>query len=243
MTPRQQESSRSLARRQATRSRPNISIPLFLFVVVLFLLSLAQPAAAIKFKLIADRYPKAKCIWNTAHENALIIVTANVGPGASQRVDIEIIDSSARRNVYLSKRNVNGETRLAVTAHAEGDVGVCFKNHLDLGVTQTDTGKYNRIIDLDVDIGADAVDYNAIAAKESLSGLETEMRKLEGLVKEIVDEMSYLKSREQRFQSTNQSTNVRVQNFALFTFCALVALGIWQIFHLRAFFKRKYLID
>jgi hypothetical protein len=48
------------------------------------------------------------------------------------------------------------------------------------------------------------VSYSAIAAKESLSGLETEMRKLEGLVKEIVDEMSYLKAREIRFQTTNR---------------------------------------
>ena len=39
------------------------------------------------------------------------------------------------------------------------------------------------------------------------------------------------------------STNVRVQNFAWFTIAALVALGAWQIMHLRAFFKRKYLID
>ena len=45
--------------------------------------------------------------------------------------------------------------------------------------------------------------YSAIAAKESLSGLETEMRKLEGLVKEIQDELDYLKRREMRFQSTN----------------------------------------
>jgi hypothetical protein len=53
--------------------------------------------------------------------------------GAFQRIDIEIVDSSPRRNVYLSKRGVTGETRLAVTSHADGDVGVCFKNHLDLG--------------------------------------------------------------------------------------------------------------
>lgn len=44
---------------------------------------------------------------------------------------------------------------------------------------------------------------SAIAAQESLSGLETEMRKLEGIVKEIVEEMDYLKRREQRFSSTN----------------------------------------
>lgn len=45
--------------------------------------------------------------------------------------------------------------------------------------------------------------FSAIAAQESLSGLETEMRKLEGLVKEVVDEMDYLKKREERFSSTN----------------------------------------
>lgn len=32
------------------------------------------------------------------------------------------------------------------------------------------------------------------------------MRKLEGIVKEIVDEMDYLKSREERFQSTNSAS-------------------------------------
>lgn len=103
-------------------------------------------------------------------------------------------------------------------------------------------------------------DSSAIANQESLSALETEMRKLEGVVKEIVDEMGYLKKREERFQITNSmcnltampaaahvamlvSTNKRVQNFAWFTLGALICLGAWQIFHLRAFFKRKYLID
>ena len=174
------------------------------------------------------------------------------------------------------------------------------------------------------------------------------MRKLEGIVKEIVDEMDYLKTREERFQSTNSacflpmispstlflstpspfyllfllhllllipltpysvdlasfnfpfnlslllslflstypssilhlpshyfflqrflattvplsplyiylssfhdvltphfpvSTQARVHNFAWFMFASLFGLGVWQIFHLRAFFKRKYLID
>ena len=45
---------------------------------------------------------------------------------------------------------------------------------------------------------------SAIANQESLSGLETEMRKLEGVVKEIVDELNYLKKREERFADTNR---------------------------------------
>ncbi|KZV66004.1 hypothetical protein PENSPDRAFT_585971 [Peniophora sp. CONT] len=212
--------------------------PTFLLASLALLLTSLPQTHAIKFNLPAAKYPAAKCIWNAAHPGALVIVTANAGPGEGMRVDIEIIDSSPQKNVYLSKKDIRGETRLAVTAHTEGEVGVCFKNTFD--GSETDP---MRVIDLDVDVGADAVDYNAIANQESLSGLETEMRKLEGVVKEIVDEMNYLKKREERFSSTNESTQARVANFAWFTIFALVALGVWQIFHLRAFFKRKYLID
>ncbi|KAG8948004.1 vesicle coat component, partial [Tulasnella sp. 419] len=99
------------------------------FFIAFFLLS--HPVTAIKFEVPASRYPTPKCIWNNAHEHALIVVTAVVGSGHNQRVDIEVVDSSSHRNVYLSKRDINGETRLAITAHADGDVGVCFKNHAD----------------------------------------------------------------------------------------------------------------
>ncbi|KAF8515521.1 emp24/gp25L/p24 family/GOLD-domain-containing protein [Hysterangium stoloniferum] len=225
----------------SSRPRPLYS-RFSLFNILLFLL-IAAPASAIKFNLRAYRFPVQKCIWNTVHDNALVIVTAVVGPGNDQRVDVDIVDSSPQKNVYLSKRNITAETRLAITTHAEGEVGVCFKNYLGSNVASHDATNKFRVIDLDVDIGADAVDYNAIANQESLSGLETEMRKLEGLVKEIVDEMDYLKKREEKFANTNESTRGRVQSFALFTIFALVGLGVWQIMHLRSFFKRKYLID
>ena len=52
---------------------------------------------------------------------------------------------------------------------------------------------------------------SAIANQESLSGLETEMRKIEGQLKEIIDEMNYLKTREERFTKTNRAS------FLLFT--------------------------
>jgi hypothetical protein len=215
---------------------------LLLFTLLVVLLQ-TQSTHAIKFALQSYRYPPPKCIWNPAHINTLVIVTANVGPGAGQRVDIEIIDSSPERRVYLSKKDIKGETRLAITTHFEGEVGVCLKNHLDPDVSVEKAKKMQRIVDLDVDIGADAIDYNAIANQESLSGLETEMRKLEGIVKEIVDEFGYLKKREERFADTNLSTKERVQKFAWFTIFSLAALGVWQILHLRAYFKRKYLID
>lgn len=101
-----------------------------LFIVISCLL---HSVSAIKFALQAYRYPPQKCIWNAARANSLVIVTANVGPGANQRVDIEIVDSGPNHNVYLSKRGIKAESRLAITTHADGEVGVCLRNYIDGG--------------------------------------------------------------------------------------------------------------
>lgn len=103
----------------------------FYLISALTLLLFCQPAYGIKFALSAYRFPPAKCVWNAAHPGDLVIVTANVSPGEGQRIDIEIVDSNQRRNVYLNKKGINGEKRFAITAHAEEDVGVCFRNYLD----------------------------------------------------------------------------------------------------------------
>jgi hypothetical protein len=92
-----------------------------------------QHVFAIKFSLPAARYPIPKCIWNAAHPDTLVIVTANVVNGQNQRVDIEIVDSSPQKNVYLSKRGIKAETRLAITTHGDGQVGVCLKNYMEGG--------------------------------------------------------------------------------------------------------------
>ncbi|EPQ26960.1 uncharacterized protein PFL1_05595 [Pseudozyma flocculosa PF-1] len=205
---------------------------------------LALAAHAIKFDLPASTSPANKCIWNYALADTLVVITANTVPAEGfsaddMRLDIEVVDGSKHNNIYLSKKNIRGETRLAINTHSHADLGVCFKNVAISKAKRTPV----MTIDLDVDIGADAVDYNAIANQESLSGLETEMRKLEAVALEIMNEMDYLKKREMKMRDTNVSTNERVSNFAWLTLIALLALGAWQVFHLRSFFKRKYLID
>lgn len=106
---------------------------LFRFSLLFFLLSFAFPSYSVKFNLPAYRWPQKKCLWNPAHDNTLVIVTANVSPGPGQHTDIEIVDSSPQKNVYLRKKGIKAETRLAVTTHSEGEVGVCFYNYLDKG--------------------------------------------------------------------------------------------------------------
>ena len=63
--------------------------------------------------------------------------------------------------------------------------------------------KFFRSIDLDVDVGAETIDEEQLAKEEKLAPLEAELKKLEQVVAEIVDEMDYLRKREARMRDTN----------------------------------------
>lgn len=101
----------------------------------------------------------------------------------------------------------------------------------------------SRHIELDIDIGADARDWSAIQAQEKLKPVETELRRIEELVSEIVNEMDYLRTREQKLRDTNESTNERVKWFAFGTMGMLVGLGAWQVVYLRAYFRYAVLLS
>ena len=84
--------------------------------------------------------------------------------------------------------------------------------------------------------------------------IEVELRRIEDVITEIVQDMEYLKVREQRMRNTNESTNERVKGFAILSsiipvgkllISGLVLLGltIWQIVYLRTYFKRKGMLE
>lgn len=60
---------------------------------------------------------------------------------------------------------------------------------------------------------------------------------MEEMVSEIVSEMDYLRTREQKLRDTNESTNNRVKYFGLSTTFILVGLWVWQVLYLRAYFR------
>ncbi|KAI2260636.1 vesicle coat component, partial [Ophidiomyces ophidiicola] len=99
------------------------------------------------------------------------------------------------------------------------------------------SGIPSRSIELDIDIGADARDWDAIKVQEKLKPVEADLRRIEAMVGEIVTEMDYMRLREQKLRDTNESTNERVKWFAFGTMGMLLGLGAWQVVYLRAYFR------
>ncbi|CBY00463.1 vesicle coat component [Plenodomus lingam] len=205
------------------------------------LLALLPLTTALKFDLTPVYQNEAakyeRCVRNFVAKEQLVVVTATLDGyrGDGQRVNMHIRD--AMGNDYHRPKDVVGENRYAFTSHADSAFDVCFEN-----VLTGEAWMHPRHVELDIDIGADAKDWNAIQASEKLKPVEVELRRVEETVEEIVAEMDYLRTREQKLRDTNESTNERVKWFALGTMGMLVGLGAWQVVYLRAYFRSKHLI-
>ncbi|KAG0368536.1 emp24/gp25L/p24 family/GOLD-domain-containing protein [Gamsiella multidivaricata] len=213
--------------------------------LVFMAIALILPAVqAIKFEMPAQTASDADqfCVSHYVDDETHVVVKVKVGPGPHQKTLLEITDDSEHQNQLWRKDALTEDLqRATILTKQAGDVVACFTNTLDNGY-QPDP-RYTRTVDIDFDVGSETIDYAKLAEQEKLKPMELELRKLEDLVKDILENMEQLQAREERMRNTNESTNERVKYFSTLTMVVLVALGLWQIFYLKRFFRKKRLID
>lgn len=215
----------------------------FLSLVALFVLALfTVQTSALKFTLEAKtKGSPPRCVRDFVNKGKMVIVKAKVNGnrGDGQVVNLHIQDNKG--NEYGRKKNVAGsEVSVAFTAHEDSAFDICFENVL------TGNGRSypapSRDIELNVEIGSQARDWNQVQAAEKLKPTEAELRRIEEMTDEIQRELEYLKIRETRLRDTNESTNRRVKGFSLIVVLTLVGFGVWQILYLRRYFRAKHII-
>ena len=198
---------------------------------------------ALHVEVPARPSPDPVCIRDFVQENQMVVVNINTNgrKGDGQRLDITIVDSLG--NQYATRKDIAGDVKIAFTSHNNAAIDICFYNY------QTQEWKKHgsrddlvRLIELEVESGAAARDWNALQASEKLKPVEVELKKIESLIGEIAQELQYLKRREERMRDTNESTNSRVKWFSIIIVFSLVGFGAWQIQYLRHYFKVKHII-
>lgn len=193
----------------------------------------------LQLEVSASTKPEPTCIRDFVAEGQLVVVNlktdGRVGDG--QQLNLRVVDSLG--NEHSRRNDIAGDIRVAFTSHHSAAFDVCFTNQLE---SKYSKHAVSRHIELDIESGAAARDWNAVQAAEKLKPVEVELLRIEEMTSEIVNELQYLKKREERMRDTNESTNSRVKNFSLIVICALVGLGVWQIQYLRHYFKVKHII-
>lgn len=124
---------------------------------------------------------------------------------------------------------------VSYTTAVGGEHKICFMTN----TSRWFTGSDSWLATVDIKTGVAAIDYTTLAKAEHLNALELLIRKSNDRITQIRNEQGYQRARELAFRATSDSTGTRVLVMAFLQFVVLVACAVWQVYHLRTFFRKK----
>uniref|UniRef100_A0A1J3GR32 Transmembrane emp24 domain-containing protein p24delta3 n=2 Tax=Noccaea caerulescens TaxID=107243 RepID=A0A1J3GR32_NOCCA len=177
-----------------------------------------------------------KCVSEEIQSNVIVLADYliisedhNILPTISVKV------TSPYGNKLHNADNVT-HGQFAFTAQESGNYMACFwadaKSH----------GNKNVSINVDWKTGIAAKDWVSIAKKENIEGVELEIKKLEGAVEAIHENLLYLRHKEAEMRTVNEKTNSRVAWYSIMSLGICIAVSGLQVVYLKQYFEKKKLI-
>ncbi|ESW31584.1 hypothetical protein PHAVU_002G250200 [Phaseolus vulgaris] len=210
-----------------------VSTLLLLFCFFFFSINLVPSALAIWLTVPTSG---TKCVSEEIQHNVVVLADYVVIPSDhSQNPTIAVkVTSPYGNNLHHMENTTHGN--IAFTTQEAGNYLACFwvDSHSQGG------GEVN--VNLDWRIGIAAKDWDSVARKEKIEGVELELRKLEGAVEAIHENLLYLKGREAEMRVVSEKTNARVAWFSIMSLGICITVSGLQLWYLKRFFQKKKLI-
>ncbi|XP_022899222.1 transmembrane emp24 domain-containing protein p24delta3-like, partial [Olea europaea var. sylvestris] len=178
-----------------------------------------------------------KCISEEIQNNVVVLADY-----------IVISDDRVHRNPIIA---VKVQSPYGKALHRKDNV-----THGEFAFTTTEAGNYVACfwidshnegggeisVNIDWKTGIAAKDWESVARKEKIEGVELELRKLEGAVEAIHENLLYLKSREADMWIMSEAANAWVAWFSIFVIGICILVSVAQILYLERYFQKKKLI-
>lgn len=179
----------------------------------------------------------AKCVSEEIHTNVVVLADYYVisDDHTSHEPKISIKVTSPYGNDLHSRENVT-HGQFAFTTHEAGNYLACFS------VVGDNPKRADVSVNLDWRTGIAAKDWESVARKENIEGVELELRKLEGAVEAIHENLLYLKNREAEMRTVSEKTNTRVAMFSIMSLAVCITVSGLQLVYLKRYFQKKKLI-
>ena len=151
---------------------------------------------------------------------------------------IGIVGQITTGKEVVVEQTVAAKGRFAFTSQTPGEYSICLRTNSSHWF-----GSGSIRLDVNLQVGdANTNDYEEIKALEQLSDLEVLIRRLNDRVVDIRKEQAYYRYREEKLRDESELANSNVMWFSLLQTFVLLASGMWQIFHLKSFFKAKKMV-
>lgn len=203
-------------------------------VILLLLLCVLRRGEAIWLSLPASG---TKCVSEEIQNNVVVladyVVISDDHVHPTPTISAKV--TSPYGNTLHHKENTT-HGQFAFTTTEGGNYLACF------WVDGHNTGGGDISVNIDWKTGIAAKDWESVARKEKLEGVELELRKLEGAVEAIHENLLYLKTRESEMRIVSETTNARVAWFSVMSLGICILVSLVQIWHLKHYFQKKKLI-
>ncbi|XP_017769229.1 PREDICTED: transmembrane emp24 domain-containing protein bai [Nicrophorus vespilloides] len=177
-----------------------------------------------------------KCLKEELHQNVLVTGEFGVSEAPGQKVDYVVRDSKG--HILAQREDAPSEGKFSFTTETYDTFEICFMSRVP---------QHQRSIAQEISLitkhGVEAKNYEGIGEAAKLKPIEVELRRLEDLSSDIVNDFAMMRKREEEMRDTNESTNSRVLYFSIFSMLCLLGLATWQVLYLRRYFKAKKLIE
>ncbi|KAI3448321.1 hypothetical protein Pfo_004986 [Paulownia fortunei] len=178
-----------------------------------------------------------KCVSEEIHSNVVVladyVVISDDHVQSTPTISTKV--TSPYGNTLYQKENVT-HGQFAFTTTEAGNYLACF------WVDGHNSGGGDLSINVEWKTGIAAKDWESVARKEKIEGVELELRKLEGAVEAIHENLLYLRSREAEMRIVSETTNARVAWFSIMSLGVCILVSMAQILHLKRYFQKKKLI-
>ncbi|OIW02427.1 hypothetical protein TanjilG_05020 [Lupinus angustifolius] len=177
-----------------------------------------------------------KCISEEIHSNVVVLGDYFIFNDHSkgEHASVSATVTSPYGNTLHHHENAT-HGQFAFTTAETGTYVACFR----LGGNIPANGS-NLI--LDWKIGISTKDWDSVAKKEKIEGVELEIRKLEDAVEVIHAFLEYLKEKEDNMMEASEKTYAKVAHYTFVSLGVCIFVGALQVWHLKRFFQKKKLI-
>lgn len=212
------------------------------YTIWLSLFAFLSAVTALRFEIPAQQgNNEPQCVREFVSGGQLVVVTVNTNGHMNDGQILSLRITNADGDEYRRKDDIVGNSKLAFSVDETSSFDICFINRLQPGYSANGR-QLSREIELEVESGASARDWNAIQSAEKLKPSEVQLRKVDEMLDEVINELEYLIGREHRLRDTNESTNRRVRNFFVVGMFMLIGVGVYQVHYLRNYFRSKHIL-
>ncbi|KAJ0077962.1 hypothetical protein Patl1_36864 [Pistacia atlantica] len=177
-----------------------------------------------------------KCVSEEIQNNVVVLADYLVVSEDHMHIPtISVKVTSPYGNNLHHKENVT-HGQFAFTTQEAGNYLACF------WLDGHNPAAREVTVNIDWKTGIAAKDWESVARKEKIEGVELELRKLEGAVEAIHENLLYLKSKEAEMRAVSEKTNTRVAWFSIMSLGVCIIVSALQVLYLKRFFQKKKLI-